>query len=302
MSAETAPSGVSAADDPGGPDLSRALLLPGPQPPLSHFGATLLRHVVATGLRYAFYQLGLPMPEAAPVRILRLRLFLDRTPLDDLVSGEPGGPAVVDALLQPGAAGMMEASAVRLRTAAVLHRLRLRALGPKRHPPRADPAVHGDRAALWQAVRDRLERRLPRLCDLVLWELVESLHRRRRRAQAQSVEPGLGRQAWLWRQDRRAILSCLGVPDPLLPAWSDEATRPRAVPGDEEVGPLPRLSSGRGSFREGYRELLSEIRPALFEIGWLAKEAGIVDEADDVFFVPFDLGGELAASGPADWV
>ncbi len=59
------------------PRISRSLLTPGAQPPLSQFGLTLLRHVVATSLRYSLYQLGLPLPESPPVRLLGLRLFLD---------------------------------------------------------------------------------------------------------------------------------------------------------------------------------------------------------------------------------
>ena len=56
--------------------LSRALLVPGPLPPSSHLGLTLLRHVAASGLRYALYHLGLPLPESPPVRFVRLRFAL----------------------------------------------------------------------------------------------------------------------------------------------------------------------------------------------------------------------------------
>ena len=73
------------------PALSRALLTPGPLPPLSHFGVTLLRHAVGTGLRYALYQLGLPVPEAPPVRIVRLRLYLDDARFVPLLAETPGG-------------------------------------------------------------------------------------------------------------------------------------------------------------------------------------------------------------------
>src|SRR5258706_3258425 len=59
------------------PAYSRSLLLPGPLPPLSHFGITLLRYAVGTGLRYALYHLGLPLPDSPPVKIIRLRPDLD---------------------------------------------------------------------------------------------------------------------------------------------------------------------------------------------------------------------------------
>ena len=72
------------------PRLSRALLFPGPLPPNSHFGVTLLRHVLATGLRSALHRLGLPLIPAAPVRIVGLRLYLDRDALADQLGDAPG--------------------------------------------------------------------------------------------------------------------------------------------------------------------------------------------------------------------
>ena len=74
------------------PRLSRSLLTPGPQPPVSHFGLTLLRHVIATALRYSLYQLGMPVPDAPPIRILSLRLYLEATPLRALL-GDLAGEA-----------------------------------------------------------------------------------------------------------------------------------------------------------------------------------------------------------------
>src|SRR5947199_10589898 len=102
------------------PVYSRALLLPGPLPPLSHFGVTLLRHAVGTGLRYALYQLGLPIPEAPPVRIVRLRLYLDDGKLAPLLADAPGGAEVVAALSDPGGVGVLPPGARALATAAAL--------------------------------------------------------------------------------------------------------------------------------------------------------------------------------------
>src|SRR5688572_10012940 len=89
--------------------LSRSLLAPGPQPPLSHLGASLMRHVWGTVVRYSLYQLGLPMPEGPPVRILRLRVFLDAVPLAAAVRSHPGGAEVMSALLLPGGKGELDA-------------------------------------------------------------------------------------------------------------------------------------------------------------------------------------------------
>src|SRR5262245_47390206 len=100
MTAPTPPSGPSPQ-----PTLSRSLLTPGPQPPLSHLGATLLRHVIGTVVRYSLYQLGLPMPESPPVRILRLRVLLDSAPLLLALQGQAAGPEIAAALLDPGGAG-----------------------------------------------------------------------------------------------------------------------------------------------------------------------------------------------------
>jgi len=82
------------------PTASRTLLLPGPLPPLSHFGLTLLRHAVATGLRYSFYHLGLPVPEAAPVKMVRLRIYLEQKGLAALLRGSPGGSEILASLLE----------------------------------------------------------------------------------------------------------------------------------------------------------------------------------------------------------
>lgn len=101
------------------PQLSRSLLTPGPQPPVSHFGLTLLRHVVATALRYSLYQLGMPVPDAPPIRILSLRLYLEATPLRALLGDLAGGERLLAALLQPSA-GVSATLPTSIRTAAAL--------------------------------------------------------------------------------------------------------------------------------------------------------------------------------------
>jgi hypothetical protein len=281
------------------PDFGRSLLLPGAQAPLSHLGATLLRHVVATGLRYSCYQLGLPMPDGPPVRILRLRLFLDRGALESVLGEASGGGEIVAALLDPGGAGGLPGSALKLRVAAGLHRRRLRTIGPRSRRPRVVDAS-GGRADIWRSTKEVLAARMPFLSDLVLWEMLESLERRRRRARGEAVAPASGEQAARWWRGGQAELACLGLPDVLRESWqAGEPVGAREAAGafDEqlEVG-------GRGAFREGYRRVLSEVRPAIAELGRQAAAAGLVNAADDVFFLPFDLTEKLAEDRPGAWV
>jgi hypothetical protein len=48
--------------------------------------------------------------------------------------------------------------------------------------------------------------------------------------------------------------------------------------------------------------VLSEARPLLLELGARARDEGIVDAADDVFFIPFDLGAELGGPRRPSWL
>src|SRR6202035_1247096 len=173
------------------PVLSRALLLPGPLPPLSHFGVTLLRHVVGTGLRYGLFQLGLPMPEAPPVRMVRLRLYLDAGKLEALLAESTGGAEVAAALLDPGGAGSLPLGARSFSSAAAFHRVRLRftRLAASGRTPTVAPGA--DPAQLWQRFSTDLSRLLPLTNDALLADLLASLHRRRRRARGETVPPVL---------------------------------------------------------------------------------------------------------------
>ena len=163
------------------PQLSRSLLTPGPLAPFSHFGLTLFRHVVATSLRYSLYHLGLPVPDAAPVRLLSLRLFLDWTPLVELLEGVRGGECVLAALLQPGSDGAGPPPTA-LRTAMRLHSVRLR-LGIRK--PRRGPAVKREgskRRQAWSRFQRELRRAQSRLGDAMLTEILVVLDRQRRRS------------------------------------------------------------------------------------------------------------------------
>jgi hypothetical protein len=299
--------------------LSRSLLVPGPQPPLSHLGATLMRHVVGTVIRYSLYQLGLPMPDGPPVRILRLRVFLDAAPLLATLRTEPAGPEVLAAMVFPRGGGDLDANAGRVRAAAALHRARLAALGPRRGrassaaPPApeveaepSDPGPPRTREQLWSAVCSLVAGRMPYLCDAALGELVTSLARRRLRHFGKPPGGALGQVALQVHQNRDADLRALGALDPMAPSWTEaavapEATRERArrARGDQA---LPARSGRRGGFREAYRWVLSEARPLMAELGNLGVEEGILDAPDDVFFLPFDLGAEFGASRRPSWL
>jgi hypothetical protein len=246
----------------------------------------------------------------------------------------PAGPEILDALLHPGGAGELDPASARVRAAAALHRARLAALGLRRGrattasaaagattasratPPPAAPAPASaasaaspperSREELWSAVCSVIAGRMPYLCDAALGELVATLGRRRLRLAGREVGPALGQVAWLVHQDRDADLRALGAPDPLLPSWEEAGVAPdeiraraRRARGDAK---LPSRSGRRGAFREAYRFVLSEARPLLLELGARARDEGIVDAADDVFFIPFDLGSELGGRQRPSWL
>ncbi|HEX4964598.1 MAG TPA: hypothetical protein VF173_27525, partial [Thermoanaerobaculia bacterium] len=187
------------------PVYSRALLLPGPLPPLSHFGITLLRHAVGTGLRYALYHLGLPLPEAPPVKIVRLRPYLDARELRTLLLPARGGADVVGALLEPGGVGEQPAEARALAAALSFHRVRL---FPFRVPSGHPVPLAGDESPewLWRSFRDRLTRVLGRTNDALLADLVSALDRRALRARGEEVPPALSKGAWALRTRGRGDL------------------------------------------------------------------------------------------------
>ena len=315
--------------------LSRSLLVPGPQPPLSHLGASLMRHVVGTVVRYSLYQLGLPMPDGPPVRILRLRVFLDAVPLAAALRSHPGGAEVMQALLLPGGAGELDSSAGRVRAAASLHRARLAAFGPRRGRVGAGAAPAGatrdaavaaasgqvagapgasstgeptsqTREQLWAAVGAVLSGQIPYLCDAALGELVTSLGRRRLRHRGNDPGGALGLVAMQAHQGRAPDLTALGALDPMAPSWAESSVAPDEISSRAQRAradaALPKHSGRRGGFREAYRWVLSELRPLMVELGNRGVAEGIVDASDDVFFIPFDLGVELAAPKRPSWL
>jgi hypothetical protein len=282
---------------PPPPSLSRALLTPGPLPPLSHLGVTLLRHAVGTGLRYALYHLGLPIPEAPPVRIVRLRLYLDGGKLAALLASAPGGEEVAAALIDPGGAGVLPPGA--LAAAAAFHRLRLRLprLALSRRP--ALPAAAGSGAELFAAFRTELSRGLPRTSDALLADLLSALARRARRARGEAVPPAFSREASRLLAGRRADLHRLGPPDLLLPSW---AAIPDQAPRARRPSPLPPADPLRGRFREVYRALLDRLAPLYRALAAAAVAQGLLDAEEDAFFIPLDLAGDLAQERKPTWL
>jgi hypothetical protein len=147
---------------------------------------------------------------------------------------------------------------------------------------------------------------MPYLCDAALGELVTSLGRRRLRHSGEEIGGALGLVALQAHQDRSPDLSALGPLDPLSPSWAESvigpeelARRAQRARGDAR---LPARSGRRGGFREAYRWVLSEVRPLLVELGNRAQQEGIVEAPDDLFFIPFDLGVELAAPKRPSWL
>lgn len=276
------------------PRLSRTLLLPGALPPHSHFGATLLRHVVATGLRSALHRLGLPLIEAPPVRIVSLRLYLDRQALERQLAGAPGAAEAVAALVDPGGAAGDPAERGRLAGAGLVHRPRLARQGrlPALPPSAGDP---------WGELRTGLTALLPALSDALLAELLAALARRRRRAAGRPQLPCLGREAWRFCTGRAARHDHLGPPEPLLPSWSADPEAARRA-RDLVSGPTPPRHRLRGRFRERYRAALDLLAPRYRALAESATERGLLDDPSDAFFIPFDVAGDLAAARRPSWL
>ncbi len=285
--------------------LGRGLLFPGPQAPLSHFGVTLLRHSTTTALRYALYQLGLPLPDRPPVRIVGLRLLFDGRALAAALAQTAGGAEVAAAVADPGGEGRLPRGAARLGAAVRFHRARQAVTPPPRRP--ALPAdLDAPPAALWTALRERLSRRASALNEAFLAELLAALARRRRRAGGTVVPPAMSREAARLLAGRPARLERLGPPDLLRPSWAEDPAALRTETGTEfraEFGACPLFSfRRRGRFREAWREVLDELRPLFLALAGGAARRGLIERPEDAFFLPFDLGADLALPGRPAWL
>jgi len=298
-SRSTAPGGEA-----GALAASRSLLTPGPLAPLSHLGVTLLRHAVATGLRYALYQLGMPLPEGPPVRIVRLRLYLDAGKLAALLAGALGGTAVAAALVDPGGAGAIPATARALAASLAFHRARLR-IAPRRLPRRLAAARAGaPPAELRVALEGGLARVLPAASDALLADLAAALERRARRSRGESAPPAITPAAHrlLTRSLPLADLARLGPPDPRAPSWAERPELAGAARRALEGWPLPPVDPLRGRFRETWRAALAALAPHLQALAESAAARGLLAAADDAYFLPFDLLSDLAGERRRAWM
>jgi hypothetical protein len=283
------------------PAYSRALLIPGPLPPLSHLGVTLLRHAAGTGLRYALYHLGLPVPEVPAFKTIRLRLYLDARELRNLLTHTPGGGDVVAALLEPGGTGTLPQAARPLTAALGFHRLRLLRFRPPSSRLLA-PRDSETPQELWRRFRTQLSRLLPRVNDALLADVIASVNRRAARTSGEPLPPVLSRSAWELRTGGEADLRLFGVPDLLAPSWAEEPARARATLQALQPHEVPGHDRYRGRFREAYRALLSQLSPLYRALARSAAERGFLDDPDDAYFLPLDLAGDLAADRKPSWL
>lgn len=283
------------------PAYSRALLVPGPMPPLSHLGVTLLRHAVGTGLRYALYHLGLPLPEAPPVRTIRLRPYLHGKDLRPLLSDVVGGEEVLGALLEPEGAAQYPAIPQRLGAALAFHRVRLLRFRP---PTRRLPNLRGDESPeeLWQLFRSNLSRLLPRVGDALLADLIAGINRRAARAYGEELPPVLSRAAWNLRSKGRSNLSLFGPPDFLTSSWAEAPERAEAARKALEPAPIPGHDRYRGRFREAWRATLDRLSPIYAALARQAAGRGLLDRPEDAYFLPLDLAGDLTAAQKPSWL
>jgi hypothetical protein len=276
--------------------LSRALLFPGPLPPSSHLGLTLLRHVAGSGLRFALHQLGRPLLERVPVRLVRLRLYLDGDALAKSVGEDAAGRLLTDAVIDPGGIGG-EPLPPGLHAAAAFHGLRLK-LAPRRLPRVARLGA----APEWMELRAHLTRLLPATNDAFLAEVLAALDRRERRRRGEALPPVLSRAAQAARAGGRPPLSRFGPPDPHRPSWARALDREggarEALAGD---GPRP-VDGRRGRFREVYRQALDLWTPGFLELARRALERGVLKQLDDAFFLPLETADDLESPLPMEWL
>jgi len=254
---------------------------------------------VVTGLRYALHHLGGPMLETAPVKLVRLRLYLDGGALESALGGDAPGTLLAAALVDPGGVAPRPLPPA-LRSASAFHRLRLR-LPARRLPAFAVPAS-ADRAALWWGLRENWSRSLRATNDAFLAELLAALARRERRRRGEDVPPVLSAAARAMRTGGRPPLACFGPPDPYRPSWARALDREGAAREALAAQPVPPGDRLRGRFREVYRRALDLLTPGFHELARLACETGILRQLDDAFFLPLETADDLASPEPLRWL
>jgi hypothetical protein len=241
------------------------------------------------------------MPESPPVKIVRLRLYLDARELRTLLTSRPGGADVVAALLEPGETGYLPATARPVAAALSFHRVRLLPFrAPQARP--AEPADDEPPEVLWHRFRDRLSRVLARTNDALLADLISAIDRRALRARGEAVPPVLSKGAWTLRTRGRGDLRRFGLPDPIAPSWAAEPELVLAARRALEPYPLPGHDRYRGRFREVYRATLDQLAPLYRTLACSAAGRGLLADPDDAFFLPLDTAEDLAAAHKPSWI
>jgi len=279
------------------PAYSRALLLPGPLPPLSHFGITLLRYAVGTGLRYALYHLGLPLPDSPPVKTIRLRPYLDARELRSLLLPAPGARTSWLRCWSP------ETSASGRRRIAPW---------PPPYPSTGSPLTfpgafetrgsRGDESprALWRLFATaspgaRADERRGSVRSRL------GADRRALRARGEEVPPrsarvpgfcapAAGRPPALRRA--RPLLSLLGG------GAGSRQRRPPCAGATTAAGPRPLP----GRFRESWRAGLCQLAPIYRALARSAAEREYLADPSDAFFLPLDTAEDLTAERKPAWI
>lgn len=283
------------------PAFSRALLTPGPLPPLSPLGATLLEHAAAESLRYALYHLGLPAPQAplfrSPFQMIRRRLYFEGRELRHLLAETPGGCDVAGALLEPGGIGEQPAVSAPLAATVGFHRLRLLRFRP---PTGRGPGLRaeGTPEELWRRFRGELSRRISSLGDAFLADLIAALNRRAARAAGEEAPPVLSRAAWRLRTGRSVDLRLFGPPDLLASSWAEAPDRAESARRALAPHPVSGYDRYRGRFRHAWRALLGRLAPVQRALARSAVERGLLADPEDACFLPFDRAGDLGLPQP----
>jgi hypothetical protein len=270
-------------------------LFPGPLPPSSHLGLTLQRHVVGSGLRYALHQLGRPLLERVPVRLVRLRLYLDGVALAAALGDGAEARVLAAAIVDPGGAAA-EPIPPGLRAAAAFHRLRLLAI------PRRMPALPAMAVPRWPPLREALTRLLRATNDACLAEVVAALGRRERRRRGERLDPVRSRMAAAMRSGEGPPLGLFGPPDPYRPSWARDLGREGAAREALQGEPAVGADALRGRFRESLRLALDRWTPAFIELARRAQERGVLRQLDDAFFLPLETADDLDSPGPMAWL
>jgi hypothetical protein len=151
-------------------------------------------------------------------------------------------------------------------------------------------------------LRDHLSGGLERVNDALLAEVIATLDRRTLRARGAAAPPVVSGSAWALRKGRHGDLGRFGLPDPLAPSWREEPGAAEEACRALALQPLPERDSLRGRFREVYRLLLSALAPLLAELGRRGVASGSLATAEDLFFLPWETGEELAGERHLAWV